>query len=178
MLTSIPLQPTAGIQESLLTPAPSKHRLFTDWSSIGSRSPPVVPPMHSVPIVGTPITPGVGDIHEAEQAALQPSQPISLGCHIDTTGHAIQEDLPPIQNVFQQPLERSIVSEERIMTDIGTNTSDVIIEPTVGVLRTSHMEANTQTSIPTVEVLIPPGLGDNTTIPHVSLSILIYEPDS
>ena len=26
------------------------------------------------------------------------------------------------------------------MPDIGTNTSDVIIEPTVGVLRTSHME--------------------------------------
>ena len=64
------------------------------------------------------------------------------------------------------------------MTDIGTNTSNVIIEPTVGVLRTSHMEANTQTSIPTVEVLIPPGLGDNTTIPHVSLSISDYESDS
>ena len=64
------------------------------------------------------------------------------------------------------------------MTDIGTNTSNVIIESTVGPLRTSHMEANTQTSIPTVEVLIPPGLGDNTMIPHVSLSILGYEPDS
>ena len=62
------------------------------------------------------------------------------------------------------------------MMDIGTNTSDVVIEPTLGVLRTSHMEANTQTSIPTIEVLIPPGLGDNTMIPHVSISI--YEPDS
>ena len=98
--------------------------------------------MHSVPIEGTPITPGMGDIHEAEQAALQPSQPISLGSHIDTTGHAVQGDPPPIQNVFQQPLERSNVSEERRMTDIGTNTADVIIEPTVGVLRTSHMEAH------------------------------------
>ena len=64
------------------------------------------------------------------------------------------------------------------MTDIGTNTSYVIMEPTVGVMRTSHMEANTQTSILTVGVLIPPGLGDNTMIPHVSLSILGYEPDS
>ena len=61
---------------------------------------------------------------------------------------------------------------------MGVNTSDVVIEPTVGVLRTPHMEANTQTSIPTVEVLIPPVLGDNTVIPHVSLSILGYEPDS
>ena len=82
------------------TPALSEDRLFTDWSSIGSGSPPVVLPRHSVPIEETPITPGVGDIHEAEQAALQPSQPISLGSHIDTTGHAIQEDLPPIQNDF------------------------------------------------------------------------------
>ena len=160
------------------TPAPSEDKLFTDWSSIGSRSPPVVPPMHSVPIEGTPITPGMGDIHEAEQAALQPSQPSLLGSHIDTMDHADQEDLPPIQNDFQWPLERSIVPEERTMMDIGTNTSDLVIEPKVGVLRTLQMEANTQTSIPTVEVLIPPGLGDNTMIPHVSLSILGYEPDS
>ena len=80
-------------------PAPSEDRLFTDWSSIWSRSPPVVPPTNSVPIEETPITPGVEDIHEAEQAALQPSQPILLGSQIDTKGHAVQEDLP-IQNVF------------------------------------------------------------------------------
>ena len=54
----------------------------------------------------------------------------------------------------------------------------MIIEPTVGVVRTLHMEANTQTTIPTVEVSIPPGLGDNTMIHHFSLSILGYEPDS
>ena len=64
------------------------------------------------------------------------------------------------------------------MTNMGTNTSDVVIDPTVGVLRTPHIEAISQTSIPTVEVLIPPGIGDNTSIPHVSLSILGYEPDS
>ena len=61
---------------------------------------------------------------------------------------------------------------------MGTNTSDVVLEPTVGVLRTPHMEANTLTSIPTVEVLIPPVLRHNTMIPHVSLSILGYEPNS
>ena len=54
---------------------------------------------------------------------------------------------------------------------MGTNTSDVVIELTVGVLRPPHMEANTQTSIPTVEVLIPPVMGDNTMLLHVSLSI-------
>ena len=134
-------------------PAPSEDRLFTDCSSIGSRSLPVVPPMHSVPKEGTPIRPGVGNIHEAEEATSQPSQTISLGSHIDTTGHVVQEDLPPVQNVFQQLLESSILPEERIMTDMGTNTSNVVIEPTVSGLRTSHIEANTQTSIPIVDVL-------------------------
>ena len=103
---------------------------------------PVVPPTQSVPIEGTLITPGMENIHEPEQASLQPSQPISWGSHINTMSHVIQEDLPPTQNVFQQPVERQIVPEERIMTDVGTNTSDVVIEPTVSSLRTSHMEAN------------------------------------
>ena len=59
------------------TSVPSEDRLFTDWSSIGSRSPPVVPPPQSVPMGGTLITPGIEGIYGAEQAAPQPSQPIS-----------------------------------------------------------------------------------------------------
>ena len=55
---------------------------------------------------------------------------------------------------------------------MGTHTSDVVIKPTVGVLRPPHMEAKTQTSIPTVEVLIPSVMGDNTTLPYVNLFIL------
>ena len=54
------------------TPAPSEDRLFTDWSSIGSRSPPMVPPPQSVPMGGTLIKPGIEGIHEAEQAANNP----------------------------------------------------------------------------------------------------------
>ena len=117
------------------TPAPSEDRLFTDWSSVGSRCLPVVPPTHREPIEGTPIASGVGDICEAEQVASQPSQPILMGSQIDTTSCSVQEGFSPIQNVFWQSLERPIEPEERIMTDMGTNTSDVIIEPTVGVLR-------------------------------------------
>ena len=60
---------------------------------------------------------------------------------------------------------------------MGTNTSDVVMGPTVDVLRPPHMEANTQTSIPTVEVLIPHVMGDNTMLLHVSLSILGCEHD-
>ena len=38
------------------------------------------------------------------------------------------------------------------MTNIGTNTSDVLIEPAVDILRTPHTEVTIQTLIPTVEV--------------------------
>ena len=64
------------------------------------------------------------------------------------------------------------------MTDMETNTSDVVIEPTGSGSRPSCMEANGQTSIPIVDVLLPSGLGDHIPMPHVNLSISGYEPDS
>ena len=60
----------------------------------------------------------------------------------------------------------------------GTNTLDVEVEPNRDRLRTSTMEANAQTSIPIVNVILPSGRGDHLTIPHVNLSILGYKPDS
>ena len=41
------------------------------------------------------------------------------------------------------------------MIDIGTNTLDVKVEPNRGRLRTTTMEANAQTSIPIVDVMLP-----------------------
>ena len=87
------------------TPAPSEDRLFRDWNSIGSRSPPVIPPPQNALMRETLITPGIEDIHETEQAALQASQPISQESHIGVMSHAIQEDLPTAPTVSQQPLE-------------------------------------------------------------------------
>ena len=40
------------------------------------------------------------------------------------------------------------------------------------------MEANAQTSIPIVDVLLPSGQGDHVMITHVNFSISGYEPDS
>ena len=95
-----------------------------------------------------------------------------------TMSGAVQEDLPTTPNACQHPLERSTVPGERRMTDMGTNTSDVVIEPTGNGPRPSCMEANAQTSIPIVDVLLPSGLGDHISMPHVNLSISGYEPDS
>ena len=61
---------------------------------------------------------------------------------------------------------------------MGTNTSNVMIEPTGSGPRLSCMEANSQTSIPIVDILLPSGPGDHLPMPHVNLSILGYETDS
>ena len=46
--------------------------------------------------------------------------------------------------------------DERRMNDIGTNTSDVVVEPDRNRLT---VEANAHTSIPIVDILLPSGYG-------------------
>ena len=67
--------------------------------------------------------------------------------------------------------------DERRMNNVGTNTLDMVVEPNRDRLRTSTVEANAQTSIPIVDVMIPSRQGDHLTIPHINLSISGYEPD-
>ena len=110
--------------------------------------------------------------------ALQPSQPISQESYMGAMSGTVQESLPTTPKVCKQPLERSNVPGERRMTDMGTNTSDVVTEPTGSGPRPSHMKANAQTFIPLVDILLPSGLGDHIPMPHVNPSILGYEPDS
>ena len=64
------------------------------------------------------------------------------------------------------------------MIDIGTNTLDVEVRSHRDQIRTSTMDANTQTSIPIVDVMLPLGRGDHLAIPQVNPSISGYEPDS
>ena len=59
------------------------------------------------------------------------------------------------------------------MNDVGTNTIDVVVEPNRDRSRTSTMEANAQTFIPIVDIMLPSGRGDHLTISQVSG----YEPD-
>ena len=54
----------------------------------------------------------------------------------------------------------------------------MVVELTRDRTRTSDIEANAQTSIPIVDLLLPSGHGDHVTIPHINLSISGYEPDS
>ena len=61
---------------------------------------------------------------------------------------------------------------------MGTNTLDIEVRPHQDGARNITMGANTQTSIPIVDVMLPSGGGDHLSIPHINLSILGYEPDS
>ena len=136
-----------------------------------------MPPLQSVPMRGTPTTSRIEDTHETAQATAQLSQPTSQEPHVGATSCVVQENLPAAPTASQQPLERSNITNERTMIDMGTNTSDVMIKSTWNRLRSSCMEANTQNSLPIVDVLILPNVGDHMTIPHVNLSISGYEPD-
>ena len=47
--------------------------------------------------------------------------------------------------------------DERRVNDVGTNTSDVVVESARDRIRMSNMEANAQASIPIVDVMLPSG---------------------
>ena len=115
---------------------------------------------------------------EINQIAPQTSHPIFKQTNMVVTEDTLQENLPttspPAQ---QQPLDRLNVMDERRVNDIRTNTSDVVVELTRERTRTSNMEANAQTSIPIVDVLLPTGQGDHVMIPLINLSISGYKPD-
>ena len=53
------------------------------------------------------------------------------------------------------------------MIDMGTNTLDVEVIPHRDRVRTSTMDANAQTSIPIVDVMLPSGGRDHLAIPKV-----------
>ena len=117
--------------------------------------------------------------HKTNQITPQPSHPITEQTHMGVAEDALQENLPTtIPTAQQEPLDRSSEMGKRRVNDIGTNTSDVVVESTRDRTRTSNTEGNAQTSIPIVDVLLPSGQGDHVMIPHINLSISGYEPGS
>ena len=116
---------------------------------------------------------------DINQPATQTTQPGLEPTQIGVTENALQED--PI--VFTPRTQRQLlnglgVTNERRMIDMGTNTLDVEVRPNRDGVRTLTMDANAQTSIPIVDVVLPSGGGDHLAIPQVNLSISGFEPDS
>ena len=61
---------------------------------------------------------------------------------------------------------------------MGTNTSDIEVRPHRDGARASTSDANAQTSLQIVDVMLPSGGGDQLAIPQINLSISGYEPNS
>ena len=141
-----------------------------DWSSIGTGSPLVRTPPQSVVVRERG--------QEINQPTTQTTQTGSEPAQIGVTENALQEDPIVSPRTQQQPLDRLSVTNERGMIDIGTNTLDIEVRPHRDRIRTSTIEANAQTSIPIVDVMLPSSGGDHLAISQVNLSISGYEPDS
>ena len=61
---------------------------------------------------------------------------------------------------------------------MGTNTSDIEVRPHIDGTRVLTSDANTQTSLPIADVMLPSGQGDQIAMPQINLSISGYEPKS
>ena len=101
-----------------------------NWISMRSGSPPVRTPPQSIPAGDKLMASGMEGMHKTGQTALQPSQPLSEQTHTGTADDVIQENLPTTPYIHQKPLGRLSVMGERRVNDIGTNTSDVVVEST------------------------------------------------
>ena len=62
--------------------------------------------------------------------------------------------------------------------DMRTNTSDIEVRPHRDGTRVSTSDANAQTSLSIVDVMLPSGGGDQIAMPQINLSISGYEPKS
>ena len=63
------------------------------------------------------------------------------------------------------------------MMDMGTNTSDVEARPHSDGTRVVTSDANIQTPLPIVDVMIPTGGEDQIALPQINLSISGYGPN-
>ena len=114
---------------------------------------------------------GIEGGHNTDPITPQPPHPISDQTHMGLADDLIQKVLPCTPTAHLQLLDKSSMMGERGVKDIGTNTSDVVVESARDRTRNSNIEANAQTSIPIVDVLLPSNLGDHVMIPQVNLSI-------
>ena len=62
--------------------------------------------------------------------------------------------------------------------DMGTNTSDVEAKPHKDGTREITLDANIQTPLPVVDVMIPTGGEDQIALPQINLSISGYRLNS
>ena len=127
-------------------------------------------PPQSVPVRET--GPDINQpVNQTTQSGSEPTQ-------IRVMENALQEDTIVFPPRTWQQLDELSVTNERMMMNMATNTSDIEVRPHRGGSRASTSDANAQTSLLIVDVMLPSGGGDQLAIPQINLSISGYEPDS
>ena len=111
---------------------------------------------------------------DINQPANQTTHPGSEPTQIGVTGNNLQDDTFVSPPRTHQQLDKLSVR----MVDMGTNTSDVEVRPNRDGTRASTSNANAQTSLPIVDVMLPSQQGDQIAMTQINLSILGYEPES
>ena len=102
----------------------------------------------------------------------QTTQPGSEPTEIGAMGNAPSDNVSS-PRTCQQPDEVGVR-----MMDMGTNTSDVEARPHIDGTRVVTSDANIQTPLPIVDVMIPTSGEDPIALPQINLSISGYRPNS
>ena len=115
-------------------------------------------------------------IREAGQNINQPdnqtAQPGSEPAQTGATGNAFCDNVSS-PGSCRQPNEVGVR-----MMDMVTNTSDVEVRPHRDGTRVITMDANIQTPLLIVDVMIPTGWEDPVALPQINLSFSGYGPNS
>ena len=111
---------------------------------------------------------------DINQPANQTTQPGSEPTQIGVAGNALQDD-----TIVSSPRTHQQLDELSVrMMDMGTNTLDIEVRPHRDGTRASISDANTQTSLPIVDVMLPSGRRDQIAMLQINLSILGYKPET
>ena len=110
-----------------------------------------------------------GQINQPDNQTTQPgSEPAQIGA----MGNALLDNVSS-PRTCRQPDEVDVR-----MMDMGTNTSDVEARPHRDGTRVVTLDANIQTPLMIVDVMIPTGGEDQIPLPQINLSISGYGPNS
>ena len=140
----------------------SEDHLFSDWSSLES-------PLARTSPQSVPIREAGQNINQPDNQTAQPgSEPAQIGA----TGNALHDNITS-PRTCQQPDKVGVR-----MMDMGTNTSDVEARPQRDGTRVITSDANIQTPLPIVDVMIPTGRQDQMALPQINVSFSGYGPNS
>ena len=136
--------------------------MFADWSRLDSPRARTSPQNASVREIEQ-------DINQHDN---QTTQPGSKPAQIEATGNALCD------NVSSPRTHRQLDEVGVRMIGMGTNMSDIEVTPQRDGIRVIDSDDNAQVSCLLVNVILPTGMNEQVSMPHINLSMSGYDPES